>query len=853
MEFKDYQKTVIAEVGAYLSEVAKEDAAGNRHAALDAWDKLRVPGRPYREQRNGLGKAFPQFCLKVPTGGGKTLLATQVLGLMHSTILKVRNGCGLVLWVVPSDQIYKDTLRALRDRNHFYRFSLEHAVSRRVEVWEKTDIMRITPTQLSSTLNVLLLIKASITAKEDKREGRRVFRDSGGNIVMHFPPENEPAAHKALKARFPNLEMLVDDEAQGEHLAKTSLGNLIRICEPPIILDEGHKAYSHLAMEMLSNCNASVVVELSATPHNDANVLCRVTGEQLLKEAMIKLPINICNSNDGRWQDCLAKAKTKREGLEAKAVKRQQEGGRYIRPIVLVQVERTGKDQREDGKVIHSQQVKEYLMQRLGVSEAEIAIKTSDQDDFEKERIKLLEEGCRTNWIITKAALQEGWDCPFAYILVSLNNTGRSQTMTQLIGRVLRQPYVEKAPVPEYAELNESYVYCLRQKADTIARDVKAALEKEGYEGSDSSVVDKSGDARKSEPTQQSFFRPAFQPIYKPFDGRIYLPRFCVRDEADQYEPLDYFRHLISQVDVEAFDYKNGVKWQLSDEMEKAKDFLYRATLGQKELEKVGQSDAEHWESDERVLSWLVANLPYDHFSFKQLRVIVECAAARLLASNTTLKDHLGLVRFTIRNKLREFIEAETDRLAESAFATLHTSGRLCFYLECVKCRFEIPSSVEIRRTEPLRHEDWGDVQRSLFDYVPKADFNDYERKVALVIDRHPEVLWWYRNKVGAENFWVQGFKKGRIYPDFVTQNGSDDKPTARVVVVESKGQHLEGNRDTNYKKKIADYFEKVGREVSWQELGEGFDKQQFRFQVLDEGVFDNWRGELEKVLAIKT
>ena len=70
-------------------------------------------------------------------GGGKTLLATQVLGSIYSTILEKRNGTALVLWVVPSDQIYKDTLKALRDRNHFYRFSLEHAVSRRVEVWEK--------------------------------------------------------------------------------------------------------------------------------------------------------------------------------------------------------------------------------------------------------------------------------------------------------------------------------------------------------------------------------------------------------------------------------------------------------------------------------------------------------------------------------------------------------------------------------------------------------------------------------------------------------------------------------------------------------------------------------------------
>ncbi len=79
----------------------------------------------------------------------------------YQTILKDRNGAGLVLWVVPSDQIYKDTLKALRDRRHFYRESLEFALSRRIEVWEKQEIARLTPAQLRSSLNILLLKLAS--------------------------------------------------------------------------------------------------------------------------------------------------------------------------------------------------------------------------------------------------------------------------------------------------------------------------------------------------------------------------------------------------------------------------------------------------------------------------------------------------------------------------------------------------------------------------------------------------------------------------------------------------------------------------------------------------------------------
>ena len=839
MELKKYQLRVRDEVKSYLTELAKQQATGNKHAALDAWDNVRVPGKRYGERRNGIGKDMPNFCLKVPTGGGKTLLATQILGLIYSTILEKRNGTGLVLWVVPSDQIYKDTLKALRDRNHFYRFSLEHAVSRRVDIWEKHEINRLTPSQLNGSLNVLMFKLAS--ANRETKDQLKMFQDSGGNIVMHFPAEDDSDANKALKEKFPNMEMLAADEDKGEFLVKTSLANLIRINEPPVILDEGHKAYSELAQKTIEGFNSSVVVELSATPSKESNILCRVSGEELLKEGMIKLPINICNSNEGRWENCLSKAKLKREELGKIAEKHFDKTHREIRPIVLIQVERTGKDQREAGK-IHAEQIKEYLIQRLGVGETEIAIKSSEKDDIEG--INLLEEGCRINWIITKAALQEGWDCPFAYVLVSLNNTGSAQSMTQLIGRVLRQPFAEKT---EHHELNESYVFCLRQRADTIAKDVKAALENEGYEDSDGSVMDKSGETGAA-PRQTSFFRSEFKSLYRPFDGKIYLPRFCVRD-GKNYEGLDYFRHLISQVDVEKFNY-DELKWDLTAEMDKAKDFYYRATLGQNKLDAVGQQEAGYHEPDDTVKAWLVASLPYDYFSFKQLQTVVENFTGQLCKMNAVLKGQLGLVKFTLRNKCREFIEKETDRLAEAAFDRLLEKDKLCFYLECVECRFQIPSSIEIRSVGKLRHADDTDIAKSLFDYAERAGFNQYEADVALVLDRHPEVLWWYQNKVGRDSFAIQGFRKNRIHPDFVVQNGKDEKPIARVVVVESKGRHLGGNPDTEYKRKIAGHFEKMGKKVSWQKLGEGFDKHEFRFQILDEGLYDGWKDELNKLLC---
>lgn len=475
MPLKRYQERVLREVTIFLEALASQQAAGGaKYAALEAWDAAKkhfqLHGQ-YQPRRNGLGKDLPTFCIKVPTGGGKTLLAAEILGVIHRTILKHRNRAGLVLWVVPSDQIYKDTLKALRDRRHPYRESLEFSLSRRIEVWEKDEIARLTPGQLQSNLNILMLKLAS--TNRETQEQLKFFRDSGGNIVQHFPPEGEPDQHKTLKARIPNLDMLAEDETRGEYLVKTSLANLVRICEPAVILDEGHKATSGLARKTIEGFNASIVVELSATPPKDANNLVRVSGQELLDERMIKLPINIVNSNQKSWRECLTQARDRRDELSKLTAQHFKTSRRIIRPIVLVQVERTGKDQRDAG-FVHSEDVKAHLVQ-LGVHESAFAIKTSETGDIEG--IDLLANGCPVERIITKSALQEGWDCPFAYVLVSLNNTRSQLSMTQLVGRVLRQPYAEKTPFPD---LNESYVYCLRRRAADITREVKKALEQEG-------------------------------------------------------------------------------------------------------------------------------------------------------------------------------------------------------------------------------------------------------------------------------------------------------------------------------------------------------------------------------------
>ncbi len=853
MDLKYYQRRVLDEVRRYLDAIVVQRAKGNlRHASLDAWRDIDQHHNAqarlglYTEHTNGLGLDTPHFGIKVPTGGGKTLLATQIVGALYETILKDRNGAGLVLWVVPSSQIYNDTLRRLRARNDFYRLMLEHALSRRIEIWEKHELTRLSPARLRDCLNILVVQFAS-TNRETK-EQLKFFADSGGNITQHFPPENDPEAHRALKERIPNLDMLENDPTTGRFLCKTSVGNLVRLCQSAVILDEGHRATSDLARKTLEEFNASAVVELSATPHKQANIISRVSGQELLTEEMIKLPLNVATSRVRDWRDVLALAKDKRHALATKANEfaTKTKAPRPVRPIVLVQVERTGKDQR-DGKLVHSDDVREYLTERLGVHRSAIAVKSAQTDDIEG--IDLLADGCPIEWIITKSALQEGWDCPYAYILVSLNNTGSAQAMTQLVGRILRQPEQTRFP-NEFDDLNESYVYCLHKGASEITKEVKSALEKEGYEGDAASMIRDASDP-KNRNVRVARMREEFADLYRtPFKGKIYLPRFCVKT-GDDYQSLDYFRHLIRYVDVDAFAY-DAINWDLSADLKDAKERFYRISLGT-QLERHAEQEIDHIEPDSAALAWLAASLPFEFLSYKQLERITTAIYARLLETNPIL-NRFSLVKFVVRDHVHRFVQQQVDEQTEATFRKLFNTGRVRFYLECADCRHEILPFFEVRSVRPLMHDNGDPIAKSLFDYVEEERKNTYETAVALCLDRDANVLWWYRNIVGPSQFSIQGYRKNRIHPDFVVQSGRNQKPIHRVIVLESKGRHLEGNEDTQYKRKVADLFEQVGNGVTWQQLGEDFKDHVFRFQILDESqeYGRDWKDELRSILSIE-
>jgi len=442
IQLKEYQLETLKAVRVYLEALAELRAKDAKARAIDpelgidwpakAWEK--VKGASYHPRRNGLRQPLPSFCLKIPTGGGKTLLATKAIDLINTHFRKSNRG--LVLWIVPTTQIYNQTLGALKDRDHPYRQTLDNASGARTLILERTQ--HFSPADIAGNLCVLVLMLPA--AARQTKETLRMFRDSGG-FDAFFPSEEDYAGHSSRLNEVPNLDTFDTSEFAARQI-KTSLGNTLRTLSPLIILDEGQKAYSQLARETIEGFNPCMIVELSATPPLGANVLVDVKGTALEREGMIKLDLHVHNDTSVDWKKTLLHAAERRDLLEEQAREHEAQTGKYIRPICLIQVERTGKEQR-GGKHIHAEDVREYLHQRHGVTADMVAIKTSEKDELkEVDNVGgLLSRHTAIRYIITKQALQEGWDCPFVYVLAVLTNPGSRRSPG---GKVSRCPVMPK-------------------------------------------------------------------------------------------------------------------------------------------------------------------------------------------------------------------------------------------------------------------------------------------------------------------------------------------------------------------------------------------------------------------------
>ena len=838
MELKDYQQQALDTLDRYLEAlkearqkadefstinidelppIVREQSAALARAAMDyplaAWESLRegsvLPGITDAQGQNlipdhipresAAGEPIPHVCLKVPTGGGKTLLGVEA-------VRHLKLGTGFVLWLVPTKAIYTQTWNAFRNKEHPYRQILEHASGGRVKLLEKDN--RFTKQDIENHLCVMLLMLPAANRNRNK-EFLKIFRDSSG-YASFFPVEDDIREHQALSEKHPDLEAAEDDQTAQPRLArnpkdaliKQSLFNVLKLLRPTVILDEAHKAYgspdptrNKTFVEAVNRLNPRFVLELSATPKlGISNILVNVSGLALKEEEMIKLPIQLRNFPNSDWKYTLAQAKIERDKLEEAAKRFQEAEDCYIRPIAVIRVDRTGKNQR-DGMRVHAEDAREELIDALGVPTEQIKVKSSAQDELAG--IDLMSPFCPVRYIITKDALKEGWDCPFAYLLALLDNTTASTAMTQLIGRVMRQPY---ARATSRSKLDNCYVFCYNQEVKGAVENVKKGLEAEGLTGL-GNFVDGTGVER----VQRTIERKA---DYRDID--IFLPRVLHKDGRNWRE-LNYERDILSAIDW----YQLGAvaPINLSEEAQLQE---IRATIHLEDeavINKKLQESAAHNLEVAFFVRRLGDVLPNPWHAARIVKATLSNYREEGIDEETLYTHRLYLSEY-LKRRLRDRI----DKLAETIFREKLEAGQIQFNLQADGAlNYQLEKTLEVSlapEARPLMHSHGDPLQLNLFEQVFEAEFNNLETDFALYLDKQSAIQWWHRI-AAKQGYFLQGWRRDRVYPDFIACLQRSRTGSQRLCIFETKGQHLEGNSDTTYKQRLIETLETAYRNAT--------------------------------------
>lgn len=436
LTLKTYQQSALAVLSHFLTATRSKPVADAYATTLAEQNR----SEPYQ----ALFGDTPCVCLRVPTGGGKTIMAAHAVALAGKAVLD--SDAPVALWLTPSDTIRTQTLEALANARHPYRQALAQHFGDRVQVCDLESLQTISPHDVGKAAIVIVAtIQSFNTTDTAKRNVYSFFEE----LAPHFDGLPSQLTEKMEKVVEADLAVQPYLTAKDLGRVKYSVANWLHLQQPIVIVDEAHNNRTDRFFTSLGRVNPSCIIEMTATPVPGNNVLYHVAAQELKAEQMIKLPIVLAEHPQG-WRECLRDAVLTRDRLELAAQKESD----YIRPIVLVQAQPKG------GEAI-VEVVRQHLIEQERVPENQIAVATGTQKELDG--IDLFDPATSIRYVITVEALKEGWDCSFAYVLASLQTVRSAKDVEQLLGRVLRMPYARNR---SQDDLNKAYAHIV---ADSFA------------------------------------------------------------------------------------------------------------------------------------------------------------------------------------------------------------------------------------------------------------------------------------------------------------------------------------------------------------------------------------------------
>lgn len=793
---------------------------------------------------------IPYVCLRLPTGGGKTFLASHSIPIICKEYLS--RDFSLVIWLVPSNAILEQTYNCLIDNDHPYRRVLNDSFNGNVEILRIDEARSITKGSLQS--NTVIVISTFGSWRVGDKEGRKVY-EQNGSLLSHF--------------EFLNSNQLQNlDKESGSDKPIPSVANVVYLNNPMFIIDEAHNARTELTFEVLKRLNPACLIEFTATPKTQpqskdrSNVLYSVSAAELKDEDMIKMPIELLTTAD--WQTALSDAVKKQQELESIAKQEESQTGEYIRPIVLIQAQHDSKTE----STINVDEVKNFLLNTLKIPSEQVAVATGSERGIEG--IDLLSNEEQIRFIITKQALKEGWDCPFAYIFSSVAKVSSSKDVEQLLGRVLRMPKVQRK---ENESLNRAYAFVSSDSFYQTAISLRDSLVQSGFTAAEVSdlievspqqisfgplftntrihISSKPDESKLSDELKKKIeYNPEEKAIILKSDitekekeeiknvlksaedkaqvdsvyneilllskqklppsrqGKVFkIPQLLINFDGEKrifdeevLLPLDWnLAKCDSSLNESEFPLKvDAGQKGLIDIDSKGNAITYAPSVVQEELKSIIVSSTM---DKDGLIQWLVRESRHQSIPYAQTIVFISNLVENLISSRNLQVEHLVFMRFRLKAAVKDKIKQHYLDAKKRGFE------ELLFTEPCVVkdklSKFSLGEDFIFPETYPSANPYTGIFRYSKHFYSLIGDMNDEEAECALNIDSNPNVEFWVRNLERQEfhSFWLQT-STDKFYPDFIAK-----LKDGTIAIIEYKGEDRYSSDDSKEKRQIGEFY----------------------------------------------
>lgn len=536
-----------------------------------------------------------------------------------------------------------------------------------------------------------------------------------------------------------------------------------------LIIDESHvNADTARANELRDLISADIVVEMSATPRRPQQELgfakdlatggagyIVVDPKDVIEEGMIKKEIiineaieSIAQSETDSQQVVLEAAYAKRKELE-KAFEKE---GSDINPLVLIQIPTA---EAGEAKI---EAVRKFLSEK-GITEknGKLAIWLAEQ---KSETIDwIAEPDNEIEFLIFKQAIDTGWDCPRAHILVKFRETHSVIFEIQTVGRILRMPEQR-----HYGNetLNKGYIY-------TNLRSIE--VKKEEYN-----------------PNIIKHLKANRVKGYKPIKLQSYY-----KSRVDYGDITSSFSSVFADIANQEFGIK-GVKTSENQKALEKRGVSLDIKKYQQEIMADTAIDAKSFDDLSKVSADSLAKLGV---AADELQMFFEQSIKSNLGSFRNIKRSVPSVKSSIYQWFRKYLGSEEWQeeilLVQRVF--LHGKNRVLFEKVLARAieKYRSVKEKEVReKTE--ESEQWYEFELpiELFfnehtDEVVKTKGYAYEPSYlnrdrskpehdfeSFLNDKGSKIVWWWKNgEDKLEYFGIKYEYEGQIhtfYPDYLVQ-----------------------------------------------------------------------------------